>query len=62
MNLKQIELDRELIALLGGSTILARRLGFKKQRVNNWNTRGIPPVVKIQFPKIFLKKYTKKEL
>jgi len=57
-----IQSDKELITKLGGSSALAKRLGLSKQRVNNWNTRGIPPVVKIQFPKIFLKKYTKKEL
>jgi hypothetical protein len=54
---KTIESDRQLIIKLGGATILARKLGFAShQRVHNWMTRGIPPSVKLAFPKIFLKK------
>jgi hypothetical protein len=57
----QLQLDKELIVQLGGATILAKRLGFNsKQRVHNWLTRGIPPSVKLAYPKIFLKKDRKK--
>ena len=57
IKLEQLKADQELIASLGGSSTLARRLGFEnKQRVHNWLKRGIPPGVKLQFPKIFLKK------
>jgi hypothetical protein len=58
---EQIQADGELIAQLGGASALARQLGFKsKQRVHNWFKRGIPPAVKLTFPKIFLKKAVKK--
>jgi hypothetical protein len=57
----QLQSDRDLIARLGGPTTLAKRLGFNsKQRVHNWLTRGIPPAVKLTYPKIFLKKVVKK--
>jgi len=58
MNTKQIELDRELIKKLGGSTVLAKKLGFTngKQRVHNWISRGIPSYIKLSYPKIFLQK------
>lgn len=58
-----IDEDRDLIAELGGSTKLAKRLGFGDggvQRVNNWKTRGIPARVKLDYPEIFLKKRRKK--
>jgi hypothetical protein len=61
MDTKQIELDKELIHLYGGTTALAKKLGIAKQRVNNWRTRGIPASIKIKYPKLFLKKYTKKD-
>jgi len=58
---EQIQFDKELIAQLGGPTLLAKRLGFSsKQRVHNWLIRGIPPAVKLAYPKIFLKKIGKK--
>jgi hypothetical protein len=57
----QLQSDRDLIALLGGPAALARRLGFSSlQRVHNWLTRGIPPSIKLAYPKIFLKKIGKK--
>jgi hypothetical protein len=57
----QLQLDADLIAQLGGPSTLAKRLGFNsKQRVHNWLTRGIPPAVKLAYPKIFLKKINKK--
>ena len=49
--------DSEIIERLGGSTVLTRRLGYKKagaQGVNNWKTRGIPARVKLQWPGLFL--------
>ena len=61
MEKNQLQSDKDLIAQLGGPSILAKRLGFSsKQRVHNWLTRGIPPVVKLAYPKIFLKKTRKK--
>jgi hypothetical protein len=57
----QLQLDKDLIVQLGGPTTLAKRLGFSsKQRVHNWLIRGIPPAVKLAYPKIFLKKIGKK--
>jgi hypothetical protein len=56
----QIQLDKELIALLGGSSALSKRLGLSIQRVHNWSTRGIPPSIKIAYPKLFLNKRIKK--
>jgi hypothetical protein len=57
----QLQSDRDLIAYLGGPTTLAKRLGFNsKQRVHNWLTRGIPPAIKLTYPKIFLKRIGKK--
>jgi hypothetical protein len=56
MNKTQIDDDKALIANLGGSTALSKRLGFKSpQRVHNWLTRGIPASVKLAHPKLFLK-------
>jgi len=56
--------DAELISHLGGPAKVAAMLSFEKrngvQRVQNWITRGIPPSVKVQFPKIFLAKPTRK--
>ncbi len=48
--------DAELIRNLGGPTVLAARLKFKKggvQRVANWMTRGIPARVKLDHPDLF---------
>ena len=57
----QLQSDKDLIAQLGGPTILAKKLGFaSKQRVHNWLTRGIPPSIKLAYPTIFLKKTRKK--
>jgi len=58
---EQNQFDKALIAQLDGPTLLAKRLGFSsKQRVHNWLIRGIPPAVKLAYPKIFLKKIGKK--
>ena len=57
----QLQFDKDLITHLGGPSTLAKRLGFSsKQRVHNWLVRGIPPAVKLAYPKIFLKKIVKK--
>lgn len=53
---KQLYTDKELIALLGGTTAVAKKLGISAQRVHNWLTRGIPASIKLKYPKIFLKK------
>jgi len=52
----EIQSDKELIALLGGSTAVAKKLGLSVQRVHNWTTRGIPAFMKLRNPKMFLKK------
>ena len=58
---QQLQFDKDLIAKLGGASALAKKLGFaSKQRVHNWMTRGIPPSVKLAYPKIFLKGGLKK--
>jgi len=57
-----LQQDRELIAQLGGTTAICKKLGFKKQRVHNWLTRGIPPAIKLAYPQIFLKKAKKIDL
>jgi hypothetical protein len=50
--------DRELIERLGGTSKLAKLLGYPQaggpQRVNHWKTRGIPAEVKLAHPEIFL--------
>lgn len=50
--------DKDLIESLGGAAKVAELLGYDKQggvqRVHNWMARGIPPRVKLEFPKIFL--------
>jgi hypothetical protein len=50
--------DSDLIERLGGSSALAKRLGYPLaggvQRVQNWKRRGIPPRVKIEWPELFL--------
>lgn len=54
----QKEADRELIERLGGTSKLAKLLGYPKaggpQRVNQWKARGIPALVKLERPDIFL--------
>ena len=53
-----IDDDKDLIKRLGGPARLAKLLNFKEvggtQRVANWQRRGIPPRVKLDFPDIFL--------
>jgi len=50
--------DAELIASLGGPTKVAELLGLPKfggaQRVQNWLYRGIPSLVKVQRPDLFM--------
>jgi len=50
--------DAYLIEQLGGSTAVAKRLGWMtvnaSRRVNNWKRRGIPAAVKLKYPEIFL--------
>ena len=45
--------DKELIEDLGGSTKLAKRLGYSVQRVENWKARGIPAQVRLDHPDVF---------
>jgi hypothetical protein len=58
---KEIILDREIIAELGGATEVAKLLGYDlskggAQKVHNWLSRGIPSKVKVDHPDLFLKK------
>jgi hypothetical protein len=53
---KKLHPDAPLITGLGGPTKVAKRLGFTPQRVQNWLERGIPPAVKVEHPRLFLKK------
>ena len=50
--------DSELIERLGGAAKLAQLLGYteptRTQRVQNWKYRGIPEVVKLRRPDLFL--------
>lgn len=60
---EQIANDVELIKELGGATKVARLLGWDDARdvtrVQNWLKRGIPPNIKLEYPKIFLKNLKK---
>lgn len=50
--------DKKLIETLGGAAKVAALLGYEKhggvQRVHNWMSRGIPPRVKLENPRIFM--------
>jgi hypothetical protein len=50
--------DKELINQLGGVRAVCNLLGYKSkfsyQRVHNWLTRGIPEIVKLRRPDVFL--------
>lgn len=52
--------DKELIYNLGGTTAVAKILKIKPQNVNNWVKRGIPAKIKLQYPKLFLTKKSKR--
>lgn len=56
------EIDRQLIASLGGPTKVAELLDLPKyggvQRVQNWINRGIPSAVKVKHPHIFMPELT----
>jgi hypothetical protein len=49
--------DAVLIDQIGGPAEVARRLGFDPkggtQRVQNWKTRGIPPLLRLQRTDVF---------
>jgi len=50
--------DAVLISQLGGPAEVARKMGFDPsrggvQRVQNWLTRGIPPLLRYQRPDVF---------
>lgn len=53
--------DKELINRLGGSTSLAKKIGYSVQRVQNWKKRGIPASVKLKYPSLFLCSMSKNE-
>lgn len=48
--------DYELIQSLGGTTALARMLGYSVQRVQNWVLRGIPALEKLKHSDLLLVK------
>lgn len=47
--------DWELIQGLGGPLKVASLLGLKPQRVANWKQRGIPSLMKLDHPHLFLR-------
>ena len=52
-----LDRDRQLITANGGPVKLAEKLNMGRwgaQRVSNWNRRGIPAAVKVQYPAIFM--------
>lgn len=53
---KDLHPDAPLIAELGGPTKVAKKLGLTPQRVQNWLTRGIPAQVKVDHPRLFMKR------
>ena len=55
----QTSLDKSLITQLGGTSVIAKKLGISKQRVHNWLNRGIPASIKLAYPNMFLKKKVK---
>lgn len=50
MNKKDIATDREIIDSWG-TVYMAKKLGYSRERVQNWKVRGIPAVVKLANPK-----------
>lgn len=50
MNKKDIAADREIIDSWG-TVYMAKKLGYSRERVQNWKVRGIPAVVKLENPK-----------
>lgn len=52
--------DWKLILSMGGPVKVAQLLGYAKeggaQRVQNWKYRGIPPAVKVEHPKLFMRR------
>ncbi|MDR1662519.1 MAG: helix-turn-helix domain-containing protein [Azoarcus sp.] len=46
--------DIEKIKSLGGTSKLAKLLGYTPQRVSNWKRRGIPAQVKLEHQEMFL--------
>ncbi|MCU4491266.1 helix-turn-helix domain-containing protein [Acinetobacter guillouiae] len=52
--------DKEKIEQLGGTTVVAEKIGYSVQRVQNWKARGIPSKEKLKFPEIFLAKKNEK--
>jgi hypothetical protein len=60
MQFMDINEDKKIIEKLGGAAKVATLLGYDLknggvQRVHNWIARGIPPRVKLEHPKLFLK-------
>lgn len=58
--------DKQIIINLGGATKVAKllKLDIKKggaQRVHNWMKRGIPAQVKLDHPKLFVRKNLKQQ-
>lgn len=47
--------DWDLIRELGGPSKVAALLGVSAQRVANWKARGIPSLMKLNHPHLFLR-------
>ena len=61
LNMMNKTKDQQIIEDLGGVTKVAKLLKYDLekggiQRVSNWMKRGIPAQVKVDHPKLFLKK------
>lgn len=58
--MNSIENDARRIAELGGPAAVAKRISEESgcpvsvQRVHNWQSRGVPPAVKLRHPQLFL--------
>lgn len=54
MNNRSNLTDQQLIEFHGGVALLAKKLNYQLQRVQNWKTRGIPSSEKLAHPELFL--------
>lgn len=56
-SLIEVHPDAQLIEQLGGPAVVARALGFEMpggvQRVHNWKSRGIPPLIRLTRKDVF---------
>lgn len=55
MNIKneKFNYDAQLIDALGGPRIVAKKVGYSFERVNNWRYRGIPARALLDYPRLW---------